>query len=378
MAEFYISSTKCSIRERKTKLNGRVYDVYFRVVDQEGYEHQRKLSGFSTKTAAREAHTEFITKHCELVKGIKKKKAEERKKAEEEALLFPMVEQYLASLPNQIKESSIVSKESVFRSHILPHFTPETKMADLTVPVLYAWQDKIWGMKQEDGEFYSYNYLSKIRGNFASFFEWYSGRYDKPNPFSKIKRPKKRSAKEEMSFWTREEFERFIAVVDHPTYHAFFTMLFYTGRRKGEVMALSPADVKKDSILFNKTYTNKTKGTTFKITTAKTDKTGRTPICPTLRAALEAYTPEKGPFFFGGEKPIPPETIRQRFIRYCNAAGMEPIRIHDLRHSFVSMLIHEGASVMIVADLIGDTVEQVIKTYGHLYQSDKIAILSRI
>jgi hypothetical protein len=42
------------------------------------------------------------------------------------------------------------------------------------------------------------------------------------------------------------------------------------------------------------------------------------------------------------------------------------------------MLIHEGASVMMVADLIGDTVEQVIKTYGHLYQSDKIAILSRI
>ena len=123
MAEFYISSTKCSIRERKTKRNGRVYDVYFRVVDQEGYEHQRKISGFTTKTAAKEAHAEFITKHCELVKGIKKKKAEERKKAEAEALLFPLVEMYLASLPNQIKESSIVSKESVFRAHILPHFT---------------------------------------------------------------------------------------------------------------------------------------------------------------------------------------------------------------------------------------------------------------
>lgn len=378
MAEFYISSTKCTIRERNTKLNGRVYDVYFRIVDQEGYEHQKKLSGFTSKTKAKEAHADFITQHCELVKGIKKKKAEERRLAQADPLLTTMIEQYLASLPNQIKESSIVAKESVFRCHVLPSFAPETKMSELTTPVLYTWQDKIWSLRQEDGEFYSYNYLSKIRGHFGAFFEWYSSRFDRPNPFSKVKRPKKRSAKEEMKFWTREEFEKFIAVVDHPLYRTFFTVLFYTGRRKGEAMALTPGDIKKDAIVFNKTYTNKVKGASYKITSAKTDKTGRTPICPTLRAALAEYTPEEGPFFFGGDRPIPPETLRQRFQRYCRAAEMEPIRIHDLRHSFVSMLIHEGASVMMVADLIGDTVEQVIKTYGHLYQSDKIAILSKI
>jgi integrase len=378
MAEYYISSTKCNIRERQTKLNGRVYDVYFRIVDQEGYEHQKKLSGFTSKTKAREAHADFITQHCELVKGIKKKKAEERRLAQADPLLYTMIDQYLASLSNQIKESSIVAKESVLRCHVLPSFEPTTKMSELTTPALYAWQDKIWSLKQEDGSFYSYNYLSKIRGHFSAFFEWYSSRYDKPNPFSKVKRPKKRSAKEEMKFWTREDFERFLAVVDHPMYRTMFTVLFYTGRRKGEVMALTPADVKKNTIVFNKTYTNKVKGASYKITSAKTDKTGHTPICPTLRAALAEYDPGDSTFFFGGATPVPPETLRQRFQRYCRAADMEPIRIHDLRHSFVSMLIHEGASVMMVADLIGDTVEQVIKTYGHLYQSDKIAILSRI
>lgn len=378
MAEYYISSTKCSIKERQTKLNGRVYDVYFRIVDQEGYERQKKLSGFTSKTRARQAHADFITQHCELAKGIKKKKAEERRLAAADPLLTVMIEQYLASLPNQIKESSIVAKESVFRCHVLPSFSAETKMSDLTVQALYAWQDKIWSLTQEDGEFYSYNYLSKIRGHFAAFFEWYASRYDKPNPFSKVKRPKRRAAKQEMRFWTREEFDRFIKVVDSPLYRTFFTVLFYTGRRKGEVMALSPQDIRKGAIVFNKTYTNKVKGAPYKITSAKTDKTGHTPICPTLRKALDEYTPEEGPFYFGGERPIPPETLRQRFQRYCRVAGMEPIRIHDLRHSFVSMLIHEGASVMMVADLIGDTVEQIIKTYGHLYQSDKVAILSKL
>ncbi|MFQ9738883.1 MAG: hypothetical protein ACLR06_15010 [Christensenellaceae bacterium] len=57
---------------------------------------------------------------------------------------------------------------------------------------------------------------------------------------------------------------------------------------------------------------------------------------------------------------------------------MNPIRIHDLRHSYVSMLIHLGANLMVVADLIGDTVEQVTKTYGHMYETDKRAIVEKL
>lgn len=36
-----------------------------------------------------------------------------------------------------------------------------------------------------------------------------------------------------------------------------------------------------------------------------------------------------------------------------------------------------GANFLVVDDLIGDTVEQVIKTYGHLYEADKVDILSK-
>ena len=38
----------------------------------------------------------------------------------------------------------------------------------------------------------------------------------------------------------------------------------------------------------------------------------------------------------------------------------------------------DGANLMVVADLIGDTVEQVMKTYGHLYQEDKLNIIAKI
>ena len=66
------------------------------------------------------------------------------------------------------------------------------------------------------------------------------------------------------------------------------------------------------------------------------------------------------------------------FRGYCEKAGIAPIRIHDLRHSIVSMLIHMGANFTVIADLISDTVEQVIKTYGHMYETDKQTVIERI
>ena len=63
--QYYISSTKCSLQERQTK-KGKVYDVRFRCIDLEGNEIHKKLSGYSTKTHAKQAYTEFITNNCEL------------------------------------------------------------------------------------------------------------------------------------------------------------------------------------------------------------------------------------------------------------------------------------------------------------------------
>lgn len=131
-------------------------------------------------------------------------------------------------------------------------------------------------------------------------------------------------------------------------------------------------------IIFDKSLTRKTfNGESFEITSTKADKTQEVPICRTVQDELKIYKGD-APFFFGGEKPIADNTLRRVFRAYCAKAGVPPIRIHDLRHSFVSMLIHLGANLMVVADLIGDTVEQVTKTYGHLYESDKREIISKL
>ena len=188
----------------------------------------------------------------------------------------------------------------------------------------------------------------------------------------------KRTSKTEMKFWAQATFEKFIAVVDDPTYHALFTFMFYTGRRKGELFALTPDDVKPKSIKVNKSLRRKTRSdSSFEITSTKAEKKQNIPVCEIVQKEIASYK-GSSPFYFGGDKPLASTTVARYFVGYCAKAGVEVIRIHDLRHSFVSMLIHLGANLMVVADLIGDTVEQVMKTYGHLYQEDKLNILSKI
>ncbi len=373
-AEFYISSTKYSLQERMTR-RGKVYDVVFRIVTLDGYEKQKKLSGFASKTLAKEGYTDFITQKCELVKNnpIKKKDA-----TKQDLLVGDLIREYLSTLFNQNKTSSIYAKQKIYKTFVLPYFE-NTKIKDLTKESLYRWQDSLWQTKNaRNGNFYSYKYLSNVRAHFRTFLGWCESRYGFKNNFIEVEKPKHRVQKTKMQIWTREDFDKFISVVDDPMYHAFFTLLFYTGRRKGEVFALTPNDIKPTSIVFDKSLTRKTfNGEPYEITSTKADKVQEIPVCTKVQNELKSF--EGGsPFLFGGEKPLSDNTTRRIFRTYCEKAGVPIIRIHDLRHSFVSMLIHLGANLMVVADLIGDTVEQVTKTYGHLYESDKREIISKL
>lgn len=93
-AEFYISSTKYSLQERMTR-RGKVYDVVFRIVTLDGYEKQKKLSGFANKTLAKEGYTEFVTQRCQLVKNNPIKKKDPTK---QDLLVGDLIREYLSTL----------------------------------------------------------------------------------------------------------------------------------------------------------------------------------------------------------------------------------------------------------------------------------------
>lgn len=377
MALYYITSNKYSLQERILKDGKKVYDVHFRIVTLDGTEKQKRLCGYESKSLAKTAYMRFVSENCEMTtRSIKKKKDPTKEKL----FVGDLIRQYMATLGNQNKQSVIYDKNNIFRLYILPKYN-KTPIDNLTKEELYQWQDELWNTRNpKTDEYFSYRYLAKIRGLFSTFLTWCEQRYGTENHFNAVTKPKRRQPMKEMQFWTREQFDRFLAVVNDDTWHALFTFAFYTGRRKGELFAMYKTDIKGNQITFNKSVNRRKLGLEkYEITSTKADKSCTVPICAVVQEEIKRYTPPKeGKFYFGGNEPLAPSTVERYFKKYTELSGLPPIRFHDLRHSFVSMLIHLGANIYCVADLISDTPEMITKTYGHLYHEDKMNILAKI
>jgi integrase len=84
-------------------------------------------------------------------------------------------------------------------------------------------------------------------------------------------------------------------------------------------------------------------------------------------------------YLFGGDVPLSFTTIDRVKNKACDDAGIERFRLHDLRHSFVSLLVNSGADIYLVASYVGHSdVEQTLNTYSHLYTNRLDGIISKL
>lgn len=368
---FFILSNNYSIRERQTKQHGKKYDVIFRVVTQDGDYIQKVLSGYSTKTGAKQGYNDFVAEFCEFTRHNPFKK---KKTRTDEPTIRKLCLEYLIELKPYNKESVIYDKTNIYAKYVYPSLG-DKKVEEIDKPTLIEWQDDLARTKATGRETnLSAKYIRKIRGHLSAMFKWANDKYGYNLNFDGVRQTVVRK-KKNMSFWTREDFDKFIAVVDDERLKMLFSFMFFTGRRQGEIFALSPDDIKGNEIVWEKSVTRKTlkdnKGNRepFKVTSTKEDKVQVLPVTPELQKMIASYKGEK-PFYFGGERPCAPNTITRKFQRYTAKSGLPRIRIHDLRHSFASMLLKNGENVLVIAELIGDTPEQVIKTYCHISRQD--------
>lgn len=180
---------------------------------------------------------------------------------------------------------------------------------------------------------------------------------------------------DEMNFWTQEEFEHAMKYEKKITYQIAFKILFYSGIREGELLALTPQDILRDeaAIDINKNYAV-VDGIEFFLT-PKTKRSIRTVTIPeTLHKQIldfvdsMALEPEERIFY------VKKDGLLTEFRRMTKRAGNKPIRIHDLRHSHVAMLVNMGVIIEEVSHRLGhDSVKTTWDTYSHLYPgTDKV------
>jgi integrase len=99
----------------------------------------------------------------------------------------------------------------------------------------------------------------------------------------------------------------------------------------------------------------------------------RVPISDEAAAVVRRrlqMVPSGSPLLFPGDVPGQPvQEIRRFWMRIQKEVGIEDVRIHDLRHTFASLLVSGGASLEMIGKLLGHSQMQTTQRYAHLMDS---------
>lgn len=360
----------------KNKSSG-LWSVRFREVSpQDGKTTNKRLSGFKTKREAQYGYEDYVAAQ----KAAAEATTQAEPTADPSAMTFAaLLEEYIRYKKPRIKETSFYDIEKKLTLRILPFFA-EMQMKDITPLTILEWQNTL--------SEYSFSYRKGLMTHLVSIYNYAERYHDIKNVAKRAEKPRNLEAKKEMLFWTPEEFAAAISTVEQPGYAMLFRLLFLTGCRKGEALALTWQDIDLDSgaVHIYKSVSNKVRdaGKWYSITTPKNIGSDRTVYLPHFfRDMLRIYRDElqatPGSFVFGGADPFPLITIDRRFHQAADAGGVKRIRIHDLRHSCASLLIHKGVSIVAVSRHLGhSSVKQTLDTYSHMLPDDQEMILKSL
>lgn len=160
-----------------------------------------------------------------------------------------------------------------------------------------------------------------------------------------------------------------------------FHILYYTGIRTGELLALTWKDIdfENQTINIDKSYHRIEKADV--ITKPKTPKSIRTIMIFDYLAEIikkykdTLYKPNMNDRVFLHTHRF----LQHEMTRIAKKANVKKIRVHDLRHSHASLLIELGFSPLLIAERLGhEKVETTLNTYSHLYPNKQVALVEKL
>lgn len=256
-----------------------------------------------------------------------------------------------------------------------------------------------------DAKGYKEAYINKFYHTLNKIFKYAKVEgYVSINPMErvhKIKRPDE--IKDDMKFWTYEEYKLFHAASNNDCFSVCYDLLYLQGLRKGEALALTWNDIDfaKRTLRVNKTITYRVDDELYKITPPKTKNSIRTrEMSCELIDILQAYKKDQekirnfneNGFVFGYDKPLVESSLDRNFKAQIIKANkmiddqneinenkeikhIRTLNLHALRHSHASYLLNAGANMLVVASRLGDTPETIMKVYAHMFPASETEIM---
>ena len=288
---------------------------------------------------------------------------------------------------NHRKTSYIDTQENNYNRHIKDYFSNVDNVEKLTYEDIYQFREHLrQKVAQNSDKPLSTNTINKIMILLKKIFDVGLRKgYYTTNPVKLLK--KLPIEKTKMQFWTIAEFQQFLKLfeVDEYNIKLLFTVLFFTGLRLGEALALTWQDVDFTSNTIHvtkSTYVNK--GISHISTTKTKAGTRRIIINKKLSQELETWQKKQAKqlqqfsndittlqVFQNSPIIITKDAIEKQYKKILERDNtLKKIRIHDFRHSHASLLINNGEDYLVVKERLGHaSITTTIDTYSHLYPS---------
>ena len=347
----------------KNKTNGTWY-VQFRYTDWKGERQQKLKRGFATKKEAQAWEREFLM----------------QKQADVNMTFESFAQLYEKDMKPKLKLNTWLTKESIIQKKILPYFG-KRKLSEITAKDVMDWQNVIRGLTDAKGKPYSPTYLKTVHNQLSALFNHAVRYYGlQVNPAAKAGNMGVEERRE-MLFWTKEEYLKFAdAMMDKPLSYYAFEMLYWCGIREGELLALTPGDFdfEKQTVSISKSY-QRIKGQDV-ITDPKTAKSNRVIqmpafLCEEMEDYIKSlYAVEPTDRIFAVTKSY----LHREMDRGAKEAGVKRIRIHDLRHSHISLLIDMGFTALAIADRVGHESIDITYRYAHLFPTRQAEMADKL
>ena len=344
--------------------NTNTWRVVYRFTDWTGENKQSSKRGFTTKRDALSWEREQLQKT----------------QADLNMTFGAFVDLYSNDMKTRLRQNTWRTKETIINKKLMPYFRNK-RMSEITAKDIIQWQNEMMKFRGKDGKLLSATYLKTLHNQISAIFNHAVRFYDlKSNPAAKAGSIGKKEAKE-MLFWTKNEYLKFAdSMMDKPISFYAFEMLYWCGIRMGELLALTPIDFdfNKSTVTINKSYQRIDKEDV--ITEPKTPKSNRVIKMP------DFLCQEMGEYInslYGCSStdrifPITKSYLHHEMNRGSKEQGVKRIRVHDIRHSHVSILIEMGFSAVAIADRVGHESIDITFRYAHMFPTKQSEMADKL
>lgn len=245
-------------------------------------------------------------------------------------------------------------------------------LCDVSALAVMEWGTWLMSLRTRDGKPYSTTYLNTLSSQLPATFN-HMIRYHAlamGNPVHAVGALEGRETSARF-IWTAEEYLRFSEqMAERPYLHLAFELLFWCGLRRGEMLALTYEDFELDKGTVRITKSLSRIGERDVFGPPKTRQSNRVVTMPSFLAD------EIGDYFSWNKGPSPTDrvlpkvtasTLGKALARGARDAGLQRIRVHDLRRNHASMLIEKGFSVPAIAARLGHSGQEITHRYMHPY-----------